>query len=144
MSPSIYGSSSSFGDLVSFSFFIICLCSLIRLSCEDNIYDASALCLLACTNVGITNGATLPFIILWPLASVLSYSFLAPNPKVPPSSTLPFLFRTLLGNFATTFLMFSNATCISSLVLLTLVYGFYRLSFLWKQHIFKNLCQNQG
>lgn len=86
----------------------------------------------------------LPFIILWPLPSMLSYFFFTLNPKVPPSSTLAFLFRALLGNFGTTFLMFSNATCISSLVFLTLVCGFYGLSYLWKQQIFKNLCQNQG
>jgi hypothetical protein len=60
---------------------------------------------------------------------VLSYFFLTPHLEVPPYSTLLFLFRAFLGNFVATFLLFSNVVYISSLVLLTLVCGFYGLFF---------------
>jgi hypothetical protein len=42
-----------------------------------------------------------------------------------------FLVRTLIGDSATTFLLFSNVACISSLILLTLAYGFCGFSFWW-------------
>ncbi len=129
MSPSIYGCSSTFGDLISLSFLIFCLCFLICLSYGVDICDASTFYLPTCTNVGIANGATFLLIIFWAFASMLSCSFLAPTPEVPPSSTLFFLFRAPLRNFVAIFLLFSNVIYISSLVLLTLVCGFYGLFF---------------
>jgi hypothetical protein len=129
MYPSICGCSSTFGNMVSSSFLIFCFYFLICHSCGNNIYGASALCLPDYTNVGTTNGATFPLIIFWALASILSYSFLTPHLEVEPSSTLLFLFKALLGNFVITFLLFSNVAYISSLVCLTLVYGFCGLFF---------------
>jgi len=75
-------------------------------------------------NVGIVDGATLPLITFCALASTLSYSHLIFDPKVPPSSTLFFLLRALLGDYAATFFLFSSVIYISSLVLFTLVNGF--------------------
>jgi hypothetical protein len=40
-----------------------------------------------------------------------------------------FLLRTILGNFAKAFFLFSSVVCIFFLVLLTLAYGFYGFSF---------------
>jgi hypothetical protein len=40
-----------------------------------------------------------------------------------------FFLKALLGKYAATFFLLSNVVCISSLVLLTLASGFYRLSF---------------
>ncbi len=131
MFPSICGYFSTFGILVSVSF-IFCLFFFIYFSYGIDICGASTFCLLTCTNVGIIDGALFPLIILWALAYVISYSFLAFDHEVPPSSTLLFLFKTLLRDFAITFLLFSNVTCISSLVLLTLVCGFYGLVFMEK------------
>jgi hypothetical protein len=102
----------------------------------DYICGASTLCLPTYINVGIVNGVTLPLIIFWVLASVFSYCFFTLNPKVPLSLTLFFLFKALLKDYATIFLLISNAICISSVVLLTLVYGFYGLFFCGKK---KNL-----
>ncbi len=129
MSPFVCGCCSTFGDLVSLSFLIFFLYSLICLSYGNNICGALTLCLLNYTNVGIANGSTFPFVIFWALNSVLSYFFLTPHLEVPPYSTLLFLFRAFLGNFVATFLLFSNVVYISSLVLLTLVCGFYGLFF---------------
>jgi hypothetical protein len=42
-----------------------------------------------------------------------------------------FFLRALLGNFATTLFLYSNVTCISSLILLALTYGFCGFSFWW-------------
>jgi hypothetical protein len=42
-----------------------------------------------------------------------------------------FLLRAFLGDFATTFLLFSNVACISYLVFLTLACGFCGFSFWW-------------
>jgi hypothetical protein len=71
------------------------------------------------TIVDTANGSTLPFIIFYALGFVLSYSLFTPKPKAPPSSTLLFLLRTLLGEFSGIFFLFSNVVYISSLVFLT-------------------------
>jgi hypothetical protein len=128
MSPFVCGCSSTFGDLVSLSLLIFCLCSLICLSYGINICVASTFYLPAYTDVGIANGATLLLIIFWALAFVLSYSFLAHILEVPPS-TLFFLFRAPFGIFVAVFRLFSDVAYISFLVLLTLVCGFYGLFF---------------
>jgi hypothetical protein len=60
---------------------------------------------------------------------MLSCSFFTLELEDPPSSTLYFLLRRLLGESIVTFFQFSNVVCISSLVLLTLVGGFYKFSF---------------
>jgi hypothetical protein len=103
---------------------------------EFNIYGIFAVCLVACaiivttlTIVGITNGSILPVIIFCAFKSMLSYSFFIPKLEVFPSSTLFFLLITLLGEFATTFFLFSSVVYIFSLVFLTLVSGFYGFSF---------------
>jgi hypothetical protein len=49
------------------------------------------------TTVGIANGSTLPLIIFYALTFVLSYFLFTPKLETPPSSTLFFLLRTLLG-----------------------------------------------
>ncbi len=99
--------------------------------CGDDIYGTSALCLPTYTNVGTANGGTLPLIIFWAHVFMLSCSFLTFDPKAPPSSALFLLLKALLKDSTTTFLLFSNAAYISSLILLTLAYGFYRFSFWW-------------
>jgi len=58
-----FSCSSTFGNLVSLSLLIFCLQFFIYASCGDEIYGASTLYLLAYTNVGIVDGATLPLII---------------------------------------------------------------------------------
>jgi len=60
---------------------------------------------------------------------VLSCSLFTLEPKAPPYSTMFFLLRALLGKFVVAFFLFFSVVCISSLVLLTLVDGFYGLSF---------------
>ncbi len=62
---------------------------------------------------------------------MLSYSFLTLDFKAPPSLTFFFLSRAVLRDFATTFLLFSNVSYISFLILLTLACGFYGFSFWW-------------
>jgi hypothetical protein len=63
------------------------------------------------------------------LKFVFSYFLFTPKPEAPPSSTLLFFLKTLLGKPIATFFLFSSAIYISSLVLLTLAGGFYGLSF---------------
>ncbi len=75
--------------------------------------------------------------LFWTCAFVPSYFFLTHDPKAPPSSALFFFLKTLLGDCIITFLIFSNATYISSLVLLTLACGFYGFSFQWTNKYFK-------
>ncbi len=113
------------------------------LSYGDVIYGAFVVCLATCTTIGIIHtivGTTrttvgtidhsiLPFIIFCALTFVLSCSFFILQLKVPPSLTLFFFLRTLLGKFVVAFFLFSNVVCISSLVLLTLAGGFYGFSF---------------
>jgi hypothetical protein len=139
---------------VSCSLFTSWLYSLNFLSCEDAICSTSSLCSLRCvsngisiygifvvylttctivdtgvTTVGTANGSTLPLIIIYALKYVLSCSLFILEFEAPPSSTLFFLLRTLLGEFAETFFLFSSAAYISSLVLLTLVGNFCGFTF---------------
>jgi hypothetical protein len=116
----------SCGDVI---YGISCLCSLNYLSCGDVICDIVAICLIAYTIVGITDGSTLPFIILCALKSMLSCSLFTFKLDVPPSSTLFFLFRAFLGESIAAFFLFSSVFYISSLVLLTLAGVFYGFSF---------------
>jgi hypothetical protein len=60
---------------------------------------------------------------------MFSYSFFTPKPKAPPSSTLFFLLRALIGKSVVAFFLFSSVVYNSSLVLLTLAGGFCGLSF---------------
>ncbi len=131
MSPSKCKYSSPFRNLVSCSLLTFYLCSLSRLSRGNVIYGTSTYCLVACTIVGTIDGATLPLITFYVFAYVLSYSFLIPEPKAPPCSAFFFLLRALLGDFVATFFLFSSEVSISSLVLFTLVDGFYGFSFWW-------------
>jgi hypothetical protein len=146
--------SSPSESLVSCSLLISWLCSFSYLSCEDAIYCTLSLYSLNCvsygvsicgisvvclatsaivvttlTIVGITDGSTLPLIIFCVLRFVLSYSLFTPKLETFPSSTLFFFLRTLLGEFATTFFLFSSVVYISSLVFKTLVSGFCGFSF---------------
>jgi hypothetical protein len=90
-----------------------CLYSLSYFSYEDVICGTSKVCLVACTIVGIVNATTFPLIIFCAHASMLSCSFLALNPKAPPSSALFFLLRSFLGNFVVAFFLFSSVVYIS-------------------------------
>jgi hypothetical protein len=85
--------------------------------------------LIAYTIVGTIDGSTLPFIVCFALKIVLSCSLFTPEPKASPSSTLFFFLRTLLGKSIATLFMLSSVVYISSLILLTLVGGFYGFSF---------------
>ncbi len=138
--------SSAFENLVSCSFLTSWLCSFSSLSCENAIYRTSGfyslnciscgvgiyginlVCLIAYATISIADGSTLPLIIFFAFIFVLSYSFFTLEPKAPPS-TLLFLLRTLLRKSATTFFLFSSVVYISSLVILSLVGGFYGFSF---------------
>jgi hypothetical protein len=60
---------------------------------------------------------------------VLSCSLFILKHEAPPSSTLFFLLRALLGESIVTLFRFYSVIYISSLVLLTLVGGFFGLSF---------------
>ncbi len=136
MSPSMCKCSSPFKNLVSCSFLTFYLYSFSCLSYGDVIRGTSVICLatyttggITCTNVDNVNGATLPFIIFYVHASMLSCSFLTFDPEAPPSSTLFFLLRTLFGDSVVAFLLLSNATSKFFLVLLTLACGFCGFSF---------------
>jgi hypothetical protein len=83
----------------------------------------------ALTTVGTIDGSIMPLTIFCALESVLFYSLFTLKLEAPPSSTLFFLLRALLGKFNVAFFLFSNVVYISSLVLLTLVDGFYGFSF---------------
>ncbi len=145
---------------MSCSLFTSWLYSLNFLSCEDAICSTSNLCSLRCvsngisiygifvvylttctivdtgvTTVGTANGSTLPLIIIYALKYVLSCSLFILEFEAPPSSTLFFLLRTILGEFAETFFLFSSAAYISSLVLLTLVGNFCGFTF-WCTNIY--------
>ncbi len=147
MSPSKYKCSSPSGNLMSCSFLIpwlcslnclsygnvICgisyLCSLDYLSYGNVICGIIVVCLIACTTISTADGSILPLIIFYALKYVLSCSFYTPQLEAPPSLTLFFLLRTLLGEFDVAFFLFFSVVCISSLVLLTLAGGFCGLSF---------------
>ncbi len=123
----------SYGDVICGTSYLY---SLNCLSCGDVIYDTFVIYMAAYTTfgttrtiVGITNGSTLPLIIFYAFVYVLSCSLFILESKVLPSSTLFFFLKAILGEFAITFFLFSNVVYISSLVLLTLVGGFYGFSF---------------
>jgi hypothetical protein len=59
----------------------------------------------------------------------LFFSLFTPKPKAPPSSTLFFLLKALLGESTASFFLFSSVIYISFLVFLTLAGGFCGLSF---------------
>jgi hypothetical protein len=102
-SPSKCKCSSPFGNLVSCSLLTSCLYSLNYFSYGDVIYDTSYLdshnypscggviygtfviCLIAYTIVGTTDGSTLPLIIFYALAFVISCSFFKLQLEAPPS-----------------------------------------------------------
>ncbi len=115
---------------------ISCLYFFSCISCEHFICGTTTICLTAyttisstLTSIGNVDGSTLPLIIFCAFKFVLSCSLFIPKDDALPSSTLFFLLKTLLGDFVATFFLFSNATCISFLVLLTLACGFNGFSF---------------
>jgi hypothetical protein len=67
--------------------------------------------------------------MFYALKFVLSYSLFTLELEVAPSSITFFLLKALLRESTVAFFLFSNVVCISSLVLLTLVGGFYGFSF---------------
>jgi hypothetical protein len=139
-------------SLVSCSLLTSCLYSLNYPSCGNVICGTYVVYLTTCTTIstthttiGTTNGSTLPLIIFCALTSMFSYSFFTLKLEAPPSSTLFFFLRILLGKFTPTFFLFSSDVYIFSVVLLTLFGGFYGFSFLctnkyWK--IFANTKAN--
>jgi hypothetical protein len=103
----------SCGDVI---YNISCFYSLGCLSCGHVICGTTIICLIAYTIVGtaltivdIANGSTLPLIILSTFKFVLSYSLFTLELEAPPSLTLFFFLRAFLGEFGTTFFLFSNA-----------------------------------
>jgi hypothetical protein len=128
-SPSKCKCYSLFGNLMSCSFLISSFYSLNCLSYGDVIYDIPRVFLIAyaiistvITIVGTTYGSILP------LKCILSCSVFILEPEAPPSSTLFFLLRTLIGESMATFFLFFSIIYISS-VFLTLTNGFCGLSF---------------
>jgi len=130
MSPSKCKCSSPFGNLVSCPLLTFYPCSFICLSCRYVIYGTYVVCLVARTIIGTIDGATLPLVIFCTLSYVFSHSLLILEPEALPSSDLVFSLKTLLGDPATYFFLFSNVVCISSLVLFTLANGLCGFS-LW-------------
>ncbi len=123
----------SYGDVI---YGISYLYSLKCFSCKNVICGTIIVCVTTYTivgttftTVGIANGSTLPPIIFYAFKSVLSCSFFTPKPEAPPSSTLFFFLKALLGESVAIFSFFSSVIYISSLVFLTLANGFYGLSF---------------
>jgi len=91
-------------------------------------YGIARVCLTTYTTISTivtiastTDGSTLPLIIF---NSLFIFEL-----KVPPSSTLFFLLKALLGESMAAFFLFFNGIYISSLVFLTLTNGFCGLSF---------------
>ncbi len=124
------------------------LCSLNWVSYGDVICGIFVTCLTMCTTIGIVfttigiaNGSAMPLIIFCALKFVLSCSLLTLEHEVPPSSTLFFFLRALLGKSIATFFLFSNVVCISSLVLLTLAGGLCGFSF-WYTNIYWKIFAN--
>jgi hypothetical protein len=111
------------------SYGISCFCSLSYLSWGDVIWGTIAVYLTTYTTVGTTNGSTLLFIIFYALKFMLSCSLFTLEPQALLSSTLFFVLRALLGKFVADFFLFSSVIYISSLVLLTMVGGFFGFSF---------------
>ncbi len=119
--------SSTSKNLISCSLLTFCLYSLICLFYGDDICGTSTLCLpIQCWHYRWCHS---PLHHLLNPASMLSCYFLTFDPKVPPSLALLFLLITLPGDYVVAFLLFSNATCISSLVFLTLACGLCGFSF---------------
>ncbi len=131
MSPSIGSCFATSGILVSCSLLTLCLCSFSYLSYGHDTCGTFALYLPTCTSVGTTDGAILPLVIFWTCVSVPSCYFLIVDLEAPPSSTFFFLLRAFFEHSVTTLFLFSNVLCISSLVILTLAYGFCGFSFWW-------------
>ncbi len=86
----------------------------------------------------------LPLIIFCALKYVFSCSLFIVGLEVPPSSTLFFLLKALLGKYAAPFFLFFNVIYISSLVFLTLANDFLWIVLLMHKHILKDFCQYQG
>jgi len=112
-SPSKCKCSSLSRNLMSSSPLTSSFYSLNCFSCGYVIYGIAKVCLTAYTTINIiitivstTNGSILPLIIFYTLKSILSYSVFIIEPKAPPSSTLFFLLRTLIGKSMTTFFLF--------------------------------------
>ncbi len=99
------------GDVI---YGISCLYSFSCLSCVDVICGTFVLYLVVCTIVGIVDGSILPLIIFCTFTYVLSCSFFTPKLEAPPSLTLLFLLKIILGEFVATFFLFSNVVYISS------------------------------
>ncbi len=119
--------SSLFGNLMSCSLLTSWLCSLRYFFYGNVIYGSTGVCLATCTIIGTTltvvgfaNGSIMPLIIFCALKFILSCFLFAIELEAPPSSTLFFLLKTLLGEFVATFFLFFSVVYISSLVLLTL------------------------
>ncbi len=166
ISPSKWKFSSPFRNLVPYSLLtsyfyfisylscgdVICstsyLCSFSCPSCGDVIYGTSTVCLVAYTIVGITctingnvDGSILLPIIFSTFVYVFSFSLFTLKPKASPCSTMFFFLWTFIGEFVVAFFLFSNNVCISSLILLILVSGFYEFSF-WCTNIYQKIFAN--
>jgi hypothetical protein len=140
-SPSNCRSSSPFGNLVSCSPLIFCLCSLNYFSYKDVIYGISYLCsfnclscgdvicgtsivyLVACTIVGIAYaivstayGSTLPFIIFYALY-ICALLFLLHSWTWASSFNSIIFLNNTFGKVIATFFLFSSVVYIFSSVL---------------------------
>jgi hypothetical protein len=82
----------SYGDIICGTF-TICLVAYITIS-------------TTCTIVGTIDGSTMPFIIFYARACVLSYYLFTLEPKALLSSTLFFLLRSFFGKFVVSFFYF--------------------------------------
>ncbi len=129
--------STPFGNLMSCSLLNFWFCSLNYFSCGDVIYGTFCFSSLSCpfcgdviwgtsivymvtcttisttcTTINIAYGSTLPLIIFCALTYVVFCSFFI-EPKTPLSSTLFFILKALLVEFATTFFLFFSVVCIT-------------------------------
>jgi hypothetical protein len=91
--------------------------------------------------MGTADGSILPFIIFYAFKFMLSYSLFTPKHESPPSSTLLFLLKALIGKFIATF--FSILQCCLHLLpsSFNLGWQFLWILFLMHKHILKDLCQ---
>jgi len=136
---------------MSCSFLISSFYSFNCFSYGDVIYGIARVCLIAytiistiVTIVGTTYGSTLPFIIFYAFKCILSCSIFILELEAPPSSTLFFLLRTLIGESMATFFLFFSIIYISSLVFFNLDQWFLWIVFLMHNQILKDFCQYQG
>jgi hypothetical protein len=127
-SPSKCKCSSLFGNFMSCSLLTSSFYSLNCFSDGDVIYGIPRVCLTTYTNISTiitiastTDGSTLPLIIF--------YSLFILKLKVPPSSTLFFFLKALLGKSMVAFFLSFSGIYISYLDFLTLTNGFCGLSF---------------